>query len=879
MKYTSLLKFYLLLLLLSGATMASAQNTIVKPTILYTNTAHKYVIGGINLYGAENLEPSIVIGLSGLSVGDVISVPGDEVTSAVKRFWKHGLFEDVSIAADSIVGDKIFLGITLKQRPRVSQLNLTGISKSEREDLELKIGIIRGNQITADIADRATRIIKKFYADKGYKNAHVVINQRPDATAEGKVIVDINIDKKEKVKINRIYIEGTDELPLNKVKYSMKKTREKVRLDNFFRNLFRSKKFNKDNYKEDKDKIISLYNEHGYRDARIVKDSVVNIDEKHVDVYLTIDEGRKYHIRDIKWVGNSVYSTAWLDMVLRMKAGDVYNQPELEKRLFTDEDALKNLYYNDGYVFFNVIPTEARIENDSVDLELRVVEGVQATIGRVTISGNERVYEDVVRRELYTLPGSMFSMDALERSFRSIANMGHFDPEKIDPGVVPNPENGTVDMNWKLESKSSDQIELSAGWGQTGVIGKLALKFTNFSMRNIFRKSALRRGIIPQGDGQTLALSAQTNGTYYQSYNISFFDPWFGRKRPNSFSVSAFMSMQTDVADSYYNSAYYNNYANYLYGYGNYNGYNYGYNNVSSYYDPDKYLRMYGVSVGWGRRLRWPDDNFSLSAELNYQMYSLKDWQYFVIADGVCNNINLSLTLGRNTVDHPYFPRSGSDFSLVTAITPPYSLWDGKDYANLAKNSYSPGYKDELSDKHKWIEYYKIKFRSRTYTSLTPGKYNLVLMTRADFGILGSYNKNKKSPFETFYVGGDGMSGYSYNYATDMIALRGYENGSLTPYGREGYAYARLGLELRFPFLMQNATTIYGLAFIEGGNAWTDASKFNVFDLKRSAGVGVRVFLQMIGLIGIDWAYGFDKVFGSSQYSGSHFHFILGQEF
>ena len=879
MKYTSLLKFYLMLLLLSGATMVAAQTTIVKPTILYTNTAHKYVIGGINLYGAENLEPSIIIGLSGLSVGDVISVPGDEVTSAVKRFWKHGLFEDVSIAADSIVGDKIFLGITLKQRPRVSQLNFYGIKKSEREDLELKVGIIQGNQITADIADRAKRIIKKFYADKGYKNAHVVINQRPDATAEGKVIVDINIDKKEKVKINRIYIEGTDELPLKKVKYSMKKTREKVRLDNFFRNLFRSKKFNKDNYKEDKNKIISLYNEHGYRDARIVKDSVVNIDEKYVDVYITVEEGRKYHIRDIKWVGNSVYSTSWLDMVLRMKPGDVYNQPELEKRLFTDEDALKNLYYNDGYVFFNVIPTEARIENDSVDLELRIVEGVQASIGRVTISGNDRVYEDVVRRELYTLPGSMFSMDALERSFRSIANMGHFDPEKIDPGVVPNPENGTVDINWKLESKSSDQIELSAGWGQTGVIGKLALKFTNFSMRNIFRKSALRRGIIPQGDGQTLALSAQTNGTYYQSYNISFFDPWFGRKRPNSFSVSAFMSMQTDVADSYYNSAYYNNYANYLYGYGNYNGYNYGYNNVSSYYDPDKYLRMYGVSVGWGRRLRWPDDNFSLSAELNYQMYSLKDWQYFVIADGVCNNINLSLTLGRNTVDHPYFPRSGSDFSLVTAVTPPYSLWDGKDYANLAKNSYSPGYKDELSDKHKWIEYYKIKFRSRTYTSLTPGKYNLVLMTRADFGILGSYNKNKKSPFETFYVGGDGMSGYSYNYATDMIALRGYENGSLTPYGREGYAYTRLGLELRFPFLMQNATTIYGLAFIEGGNAWADASKFNIFDLKRSAGVGVRVFLQMIGLIGIDWAYGFDKVFGSTQYSGSHFHFILGQEF
>lgn len=880
MKYTSFLKIYLLFVLLAGVASMSAQTTVVKPTILYTNTAHKYVIGGINLYGADNLEPAIVIGLSGLSVGDVISVPGDEITTAIKRFWKHGLFEDISITADSIVGDKVYLGIALKQRPRVSQLNFNGIKKSEREDLELKIGIIKGNQITPDITDRAKKIIKNYFADKGYKNAEVRVDQRPDVTADGKVIVDINVDKKEKIKINRIYIEGASELPAKKVKYAMKKTREKTRFDNLLYTIFRPKKFTKDLYDEDKEKILSLYSEHGYRDARIVKDSVVPFDDSTVDIYITVDEGKKYHIRDIKWVGNSVFSTSWLDMVLRMKPGDVYNQNELEKRLFTDEDAVKNLYYNEGYVFFNVIPAEARIENDSVDLELRMVEGTQATIGRVTISGNDRLYEDVVRRELYTLPGSLFSMDALERSFRTIANMGHFDPEKINPDVVPNQENGTVDVNWSLETKSSDQIELSAGWGQTGVIGKLALKFTNFSMRNIFRKSALRRGFIPQGDGQTLSISAQTNGTYYQSYNISFYDPWLGRKRPNSFSVSAFMSMQTDVADSYYNSAYYNNYANYLYGYGNYyNGYNYGYNNVSSYYDPDKFIKMYGVSIGWGRRLRWPDDNFTLSAELNYQIYSLKDWQYFIIANGDCNNINVALTLGRNTVDHPYFPRSGSEFSLVASATPPYSLWDGKDYANMATNVNSPRYKDELREKHRWIEYYKLKFRSRTYTSLTPGKYNLVLMTRADFGILGSYNKHKKSPFETFYVGGDGMSGYSYNYATDMVALRGYENGSLTPYGSEGYAYTRLGLELRFPFMMQSSTTIYGLAFVEGGNAWTDASKFNLFDLKRSAGVGVRVFLQMIGLIGIDWAYGFDKVFGSTQYSGSHFHFILGQEF
>ncbi len=879
MRFQFSIKSILSVLLLLLAMTSTAQEKIEKPTILYTNNPPKYTIGGINLSGVDNLEPAVVIGISGLSVGDVISVPGDDVTDAIKRFWKHGLFEDVVITADSIIGDKIYIGISLRQRPRVSQLNILGIKKSEKEDIQDKIGIIRGNQITPDIIDRATKIIKDYYDDKGYKNAEVNVVQRPDVTGDNRVIVDVHIDRKDKIKVHRIYLEGVEALPDNKVRYAMKKTRELTRFDNLWHTIFRSKKFTEERYLEDKEKVIDRYNEYGYRDARIVKDSVVMYDDKTVDIYLGVEEGNRYHIRSIKWVGNSVFSTAFLDYALRIKAGDLYNQKELENRLLFDEDAIKNLYYNEGYVFFNVIPTEARIENDSVDLELRMVEGVQATIGRVTISGNDRLYEEVVRRELYTLPGSMFSMDALERSFRQIANMGHFDPESIDPGVVPNPENGTVDMNWKLQTKSSDQIELSAGWGQTGIIGKLSLKFTNFSMRNLFRKKALRRGIIPQGDGQTLTISAQSNGRYYQSYSMSFYDPWLGRKRPNSFSVSAFMSIQTDVSDNYYNSAFYNNYNNYLYGYGNYNGYGYGYNNMSSYYDPDKYIKMYGVSIGWGRRLQWPDDNFSFSAELNYQMYSLKDWQYFLITDGNCNNINLTLSLGRNTVMNPFFPREGSDFSLVASATPPYSMWDGKDYAGMANNYYSPSYKSELREKHKWIEYYKIKFRSKTYTSLTEGKYNLVLMTRADFGILGSYDRNKKSPFETFYVGGDGMSGYSYNYATDMIALRGYENGSLTPYGREGYAYARLGLELRFPFMLQSSTTIYGLAFVEGGNAWNDASKFNLFDLKRSAGVGVRIFLQMIGLIGLDWAYGFDNVFGSSQYSGSHFHFILGQEF
>ncbi len=879
MKYFSFPKTLFIMLSLFAALQVTAQETIIKPTILYTDKSHTYTIGGINLTGVDNYEPYLIIGISGLSVGDVIEVPGEAITTAVKNFWKHGLFADVSIEADSIIGDKIYLGINLKQRPRISQINYNGMKKSEREDLELKLSFRKGNQITPNMVDRATQVVKEYFEDKGYRNADVIIRQRPDVTADNQVIVDVNVDKKEKVKVNRIYINGVKEVPLKKIKYAMK-TREKMRWSNLQKTIFRKKNFVPEQYAEDKENILSRYAEYGFRDARIISDSVVPHDNKSVDIYIDIEEGNKYYIRSIKWVGNSVFSTAYLDFLLRLKPGDVYNQTELDKRLFSDDDGVKNEYYNQGYVFFDILPIEVSVVNDSIDLELRMSEGAQATINRVRITGNERLYEEVVRRELRTIPGNLFSMSALERSYREIANLGHFNPETIKPDVVPNRESGTVDINWGLETKSSDQIELSAGYGQTGVIGKLSLKLTNFSMRNMFRKGAMRRGILPQGDGQTVTLSAQSNGKYYQAYSVSFFDPWFGRKRPNSFSVSAFMSIQTDVADSYYNSAYYNNYNNYLYGYGNYNNYGSGYNNMASYYDPDKYIKMYGFSIGWGRRLKWPDDHFSLSAELNYQLYSLKDWQYFLITDGNCNNINLTLTLSRSSIDNPLFPRQGSEFSLQTSATPPYSLFDGKDYASLASNTKSPSYKSELRDKHKWIEYYKFKFRSKTYTSLTSGKRNLVLMTRADFGLLGSYDKNKKSPFETFYVGGDGMSGsYSYNYATDMVSLRGYENGSLTPYGYEGYAYTRIGVELRYPFLMQPSTTIYGLAFVEGGNAWNDASKFNLFDLKRSAGVGIRVFLQMIGLIGLDWAYGFDDVFGSTQYSGSHFHFVLGQEF
>jgi outer membrane protein insertion porin family len=510
---------------------------------------------------------------------------------------------------------------------------------------------------------------------------------------------------------------------------------------------------------------------------------------------------------------------------------------------------------------------------------MRVSEGRQATIKKIKINGNDRLYENVIRRELRTRPGSLFSKDDLMRSMREIQQMGHFDPENIKPDIQPDPINGTVDIGYDLVSKANDQVEFSAGWGQTGVIGKISLKFTNFSLANLLHPGENYRGILPQGDGQTLTISGQTNGDFYQSYSISFFDPWFGGKRPNSFSVSAFYSLQTDISDSYYNSSYNNNYYNSLYsGYGYENSS--GYNTYESYYDPERYMKVYGLSIGWGKRLKWPDDYFTLSTELAYQKYILKEWgRYFPISDGNCNNISLQLILGRSSIDNPIFPRQGSEFTLSVQATPPYSLFDGKKYKNYYETNGSIT-QDNLNKLHEWVEFHKWKFKSKTYTSLTTGmKRCLVLMSRVEFGLLGHYNSYKKSPFETFDVGGDGMTGYS-TYATESIALRGYENSSLTAYrGQEGYAYTRLGMELRFPLMLEPTTSIYVLTFGEAGNAWNDVMKFNPFDLKRSAGVGVRIFLSMIGMMGFDWAYGFDKIHGSTSYGGGHFHFILGQEF
>ena len=852
---------------------ASAQEKIVYPDISYAGTPKTLVLGGINVSGIEGYEDYMLTGISGLSVGQEITVPGNDITDAVKRYWRHGLFSDVKISADSIVGDKIFLHVHLALRPRVSVINYVGLKKSEREDMENKLGLLKGAQITPNMIDRAKILAKRYFDDKGFKNADIEVRQRDDVSNKNQVILDVIIDKKEKMKVRNIIIEGNNQLPSNKIKGGLlskgafAKTHEAGKLSN----IFKAKKFTNERWTADKKKLIEKYNELGFRDATILEDSVWNADDKHVNVFVKVDEGKKYYLRNITWVGNTIYSTDLLNAILGMKKGDVYDQKLLNKRLTEDEDAVGNKYWNNGYLFYGLQPTEVNIVGDSIDLEMRITEGQQARLSRVRINGNDRLYENVVRRELRTKPGDLFSKEALQRSARELATMGHFDAEKVNPDVRPNYEDGTVDINWNLEQKSNDQIEFSLGWGQTGVIGKIGLKLNNFSMRNLFGKNKERRGILPIGDGETLALGAQTNGKYYQSYNASYSTAWFGGKRPLQFNVSVFYSKQTGVNSNYYNNNYRNAYYNYMGGYGS----SY-YNNYENYYDPDQYIQMLGASVGLGKRLRWPDDYFMLSVDLSYTRYMLKNWRYFIMSNGNANNINLGVTLSRSSTDNPLFPRRGSEFMASLSVTPPWSKWDGKDYRNLANNPQSPTYSQEQQEKFRWVEYHKWKFKSKTYTALSGGQKCFVLVSRIEWGLLGSYNSYKKSPFETYYMGGDGMSGYSSGYAEETIGLRGYENGSLTPWGAEGYAYTRMALELRYPFMLGN-TTIYGLGFVEGGNAWTDTRKFNPLQLKRSAGLGVRIYLPMVGLMGIDWAYGFDKVYGTK--GGSQFHFILGQEF
>jgi len=849
------------------------------PIISYTATPREYTIQEITVKGAGSYDHDIIIGYSGLRVGERVKMPGDAFSNAIKRFWRQGLFSDVKINATKVQGDKVWLEIALQPRPRISEINITGVKKKDKEDLESGLGLTKGSQISPNMVNRAEIIIKRKLEAKGYEKAEVEFIMRDDPGNPGHVIVDINIDKKDKIKVQTIYIQGNEALSDKKVKKAMKKTKDKRLMT-----LLKSKKFIRDEYEKDKGLIIDKYNEKGFRDAELVSDSIVPHPKKEnkINIYITVDEGKKYYFRNITWVGNTIYSSDVLSTVLGIKKGDVYNQKLLNERLMMDDDAVSSLYLDHGYLFFNVDPVEINIESDSIDLEMRIFEGKQATIEKVVISGNTAVHENVIRRELRTKPGQLFSKSDLQRSARELAQTGHFNPEKLDIRPEPNPEDGTVDIIYNLEQKRNDQVELSFGWGQTGVIGSLGLKFTNFSIQNMFKKEAYRP--LPQGDGQQFGISFQTNARYYTAASVSFMEPWFGGSKPTSLSTSLYWSRQTGINSYFYSD---NNY-NYMSGM-----------RGNSHYpmydaDPDKHIVTLGGAVGLGRRLSWPDDYFSIYGEVAYRHYSLKNWDYFDLQTGKANNLSFGVTWSRNSTDNPFFTRRGSMFSLSLQATPPYSLFKDNSRVNALVDQFRgkqpetftsqdwEEYFEMQQELFRWVEYYKTEFKTRIFTPVSRDE-KLVLMTRAEYGFLGYYDKNRRSPFERYYVGGDGMSGASSTYATSTVSLRGYANGSLTPIDpiwrrQNGNMYTKLSLELRYPLMLQPMSTIYILAFADAGNAWSEFNQFNPFELKRSTGGGVRIFLPMIGLIGVDYGYGFDYA-RNGQKGGSNFHLVIGQEF
>ena len=904
-----------------------AQQPDEPPIVSYSRPVHK-VIAGIQVVGNKSYEEEVVKNVSGLRIGQRVEIPGDEITAAVQRYLRHGLFTEVGIEATKIEGDSVWLLIKIKERPRLSELRINGVKKGEEKDLKegKLLALQQGTQVTPNIIDRAEIEIKRFFDEKGFSTASVETTLIPDPTREGFVAVEFNVRKNTKTTVQRIQFIGNKQLSDSDLRKAMKKTNERFNLSTHFWNsileIFGQKKFVEKDYKEDLNKIIEKYHEYGYRDAEILKDTIYWYNDKRINIDIELYEGKQYYIKEINFVGNTKYPTAELERLFGMKRGDVYDQKKLNDRLMVDEDALTNVYSNSGYLFAYMTPIETEVKGDSVSLDIRIHEGKPAKINKVSIRGNSQVYEEVVRRELYTKPGMLFNRDYIIRTIRQIMQMGHFNEEKVVPDLAPNEDNGTVDIAWQLEPKSNDQVELSVGWSQTGLILMAGLKFTNFSMRNLFNPSSYKY-FLPRGDGQTLSLRAQTNARFYQSYSIQFTDPWFGRKRPNMLSLSAYYSRQTDINMRFYenqrNSLFatnpygygygypgygygyggypgygYGGYGGYPgygyggygyggYGYGGYGGYGYGYEMQQGLYesafDPDKTLDMLGLGASYGKRLNWPDDNFQIQLGLNYTLYRMKNWSSyyynFGMENGAANDINLSLTLMRSSADSPIFTRTGSEFTINASSTLPYSLFDKVDYSDP---------KLTPAERYKFIEYYKVKGKGQVFIPLVDPmvhKRTPVLMFSAETGIIGSYNKDKRSPFGTYFMGGDGMSGYYGGYLNEMIALRGYRNNSISggTGGRGAYAYSKFFMELRYPVITENNTMIWVHGFVEAGNAWENLRDINPFQLKRSAGVGVRAVIPMIGLLGIDWGYGFDMPDGSTQRGGSNIHFVLGQQF
>lgn len=837
-----------------GKVVAQNSGTTDHPEVFYSSPK-TYVIGGIEVTGlGDQYDPGTLIQLAGLQFGSEIKIPGDAITKAIKRLYSQGLFSNVTISVDRVEGNKVFLIMNLTERHKLSGINYIGIKKSEETKIKEKINPLPGTQVTDNMISNLKHIIEKYFKEKGYYNMDVKVLQRDDPNAPNFVILDVSVERKSKIKISEVVITGNEEVKDRKLKGAMKKTKEKS-----LANFFKSSKYIETNYEDDKYNLLDKYNELGYRDASIIADSVVQVSPNRVKVYIDVEEGNKYFYNNITWVGNTVVDSDKLSRLLNISKGDTYNKKYFEERLREDEDAVANYFYlNQGYLFFQAMPIETVVGKDSINVEIRLLEGPQATIDRVIIKGNDRTHEHVIRRELYTYPGELFSREDIIRSVRELANLGHFDPEKIVPNPVnPNQEAGTVDIEYNLVEKANDKIEISGGWGAGMIIGSIGLTFTNFSMRNIFNWETYRP--LPQGDGQTLSLKAQTNGKYYTSFSVSFREPWLGGKKPNSLSVSAYYSRQTGYSSNYYKS--------YLVG-----------NSLkaSERFDESQRMSTFGLSAGLGRRIKWPDDYFTMYTEVSYQRYMLKNWAYYIIQDGSSNNLSFAVQLRRSSIDNPLYTRRGSDFTLGLTFTPPYSWFTSKDYS-------SPNIKDR--DKYRWIEFHKWKFQGKVFMPLDRNE-KLVLYAGAQYGYLGHFDKHKRSPFEGYEMGGDGMSGYSL-YGREYVGLRGYENGALTnagssflaPNSSDASLYSKLTMEVRYPISLAQSATIYALAFLEAGNSWYELKDFEPFNLYRSAGVGLRVFLPMFGLLGIDWGYGFDKVPGRDGAAGSQIHFVLGQEF
>ena len=760
--------------------------------------------------------------------------------------------------------DSAFLNIVIVERPRVSRWSFTGVKSGEKKDLQERLNLRRGGEFSDYVEKTSSDIIKKYFAEKGFLDCQVKAEVVKDTIIKQAIRVNFAIDRGIKVKVQDINFIGNEHLKDYKLARSMKKTKSRK-----FYNFFHTKKFDPKEYPNDKKTLISAFNEAGYRDARIVKDSIYTIEPGRLGIDITVEEGDKYYFRDITWTGNSVYHADQLNQVLSIKPGDVYDIVTMEKRLRgggkQNEYDISKMYRDNGYLFFNVTPVETNIQNDSVDVEMRISEGKQATLNNIVINGNDLTSEKVVRRQIFTRPGNLFSQTDFERSIREIASLGQFDPESIMSSdgysMIPNQNNNTVDLVYNVTEKPSSQLELSGGWGGRTFVATAGVSFNNFSTRRMFDKHAWRP--VPLGDAQNLSFRFQTNGTYYTALSASFLEPWLFGKKPTSLSLSAYYTRQTNS----------NTYLQIL--------------------SHDRMMEIYGFSASLGNRLKWPDNYFVLYNGLSWQSYKLTNWYsgYFFFDDGLSHNLSYTLSLTRNSTDQQIYPRMGSDFSFSVQLTPPYSLFrkhsfDAHGNRIAVDNWRDIDYSTWTSDQRfRWIEYHKWKFNAASYTKLVG---DLVLMTRAQFGYLGRYNKNwGYSPFEGFLVGGDGMSGYS-TYGSDIIPLRGYENYSLTPsertdYNSNGYAYAgnvydKFTVELRYPVILQPSSTIFALVFLEGGNCWSSIQNFNPFQIKRSAGVGARIFLPMVGLLGIDWGYGFD-LDASGRKGGSQFHFIIGQQF